>query len=233
MKTREPTPIGSLPASLREELSSLESRLEPIPSDADDQIHAAVSLVLREGRDLELLLIRRAEVEGDPWSGHMALPGGRRDPGDASLLYTALRETEEERYPSLAGGCSGTRLGRFGPLAGNVRLPRHSPSPLRLRSAGRAEARVASREVDAVHWVTLAVSGRPQAPGDVDIPLPGGNQTHLPLLPRGGSGGLGTDLPDPRPVLGALPARSGRVAGSGPADQRVPSVPRPRPPTPR
>jgi 8-oxo-dGTP pyrophosphatase MutT (NUDIX family) len=43
-----------------------------------------------------LLLIRRAERNGDPWSGHMALPGGRREPGDAALLDTAMRETLEE-----------------------------------------------------------------------------------------------------------------------------------------
>lgn len=43
-----------------------------------------------------VLLIRRAERAGDPWSGHMALPGGRREPGDLDLLATAIRETSEE-----------------------------------------------------------------------------------------------------------------------------------------
>lgn len=57
---------------------------------------AAVLLALRPTEPLELLLIERAEKEGDPWSGHMALPGGRRQPGDADLLATALRETTEE-----------------------------------------------------------------------------------------------------------------------------------------
>lgn len=57
---------------------------------------AAVLLVLRPTRPLELLLIERAEKEGDPWSGHMALPGGRREPADGDLLATALRETREE-----------------------------------------------------------------------------------------------------------------------------------------
>lgn len=56
---------------------------------------AAVALVLAPGPD-RLLLIRRAERSGDPWSGHLALPGGRREPSDPDLLATALRETEEE-----------------------------------------------------------------------------------------------------------------------------------------
>lgn len=41
-------------------------------------------------------MIRRAEHERDPWSGHMAFPGGRFDPLDRDLLHTAVRETREE-----------------------------------------------------------------------------------------------------------------------------------------
>ena len=59
--------------------------------------HAAVTLVVRPRvRDLEVLFVRRAEVPGDPWSGHMALPGGHRDAADSDLLETARRETREE-----------------------------------------------------------------------------------------------------------------------------------------
>lgn len=58
---------------------------------------AAVALVLRgHSADAEVLFIRRAERAGDPWSGHVAFPGGRRDDADESLEVTARRETREE-----------------------------------------------------------------------------------------------------------------------------------------
>lgn len=58
---------------------------------------SAVALILqvRDG-ELHILMIKRAEREGDPWSGHMAFPGGRKDPVDVNGFACALRETEEE-----------------------------------------------------------------------------------------------------------------------------------------
>jgi 8-oxo-dGTP pyrophosphatase MutT (NUDIX family) len=71
---------------------------------------AAVAAVLRPaGDDVEALFIRRAENPHDPWSGHMAFPGGRRDPGDRDLVETALRETREELGLDLAS--TARRLG--------------------------------------------------------------------------------------------------------------------------
>ncbi len=58
---------------------------------------AAVAAIFRAGAsDTELLFIQRAEHDGDPWSGHMAFPGGRADDGDVDSHATAERETAEE-----------------------------------------------------------------------------------------------------------------------------------------
>ena len=58
---------------------------------------ASVAAIFRERPEgAELFFILRAERAGDPWSGHVAFPGGRRDPEDKTLLETAIRETREE-----------------------------------------------------------------------------------------------------------------------------------------
>jgi 8-oxo-dGTP pyrophosphatase MutT (NUDIX family) len=58
---------------------------------------AAVAAVLRPGAEgTELLFIHRAEDPRDPWSGHMAFPGGRVDPDDTDPMAAAIRETREE-----------------------------------------------------------------------------------------------------------------------------------------
>lgn len=87
----------------------------PVQLEARER-HAAVALLLRERHEtLEILIIRRAEKTGDPWSGHMALPGGRREPGDIDVYDTARRETLEEIGIDLAKGRFLGRLDDVGP----------------------------------------------------------------------------------------------------------------------
>jgi 8-oxo-dGTP pyrophosphatase MutT (NUDIX family) len=81
---------------LQERVSKeLRARQADLAVETDDNDFAAVAVILAPNPD-GVLLIRRAERAGDPWSGHFGLPGGRRDPRDRDLLATSLRETVEE-----------------------------------------------------------------------------------------------------------------------------------------
>lgn len=80
-------------------LATVLARQPGVPAETDGSpARAAVALALRHDArgSLEVLLIRRAERAGDPWSGQVALPGGRASPVDPSLVHTAVRETREE-----------------------------------------------------------------------------------------------------------------------------------------
>jgi 8-oxo-dGTP pyrophosphatase MutT (NUDIX family) len=131
--------------------------------DADSVQRAAVAVVLRDiagNGGLELLLIKRAEHESDPWSGHVALPGGREEPSDASLEDTAVRETWEE---------TGLDLRRDGRILGvlDELNPRSAPVPVLVRpyvATIRGDAPLAlSDEVAAAFWVPLTTFTAPGA----------------------------------------------------------------------
>jgi 8-oxo-dGTP pyrophosphatase MutT (NUDIX family) len=80
--------------SFRAALGDFQPRLL---AEVEGQTRAAVAAVLRPGEGgAEFLFIHRAEDPRDPWSGHMAFPGGRVEPRDADPLAAALRETSEE-----------------------------------------------------------------------------------------------------------------------------------------
>jgi len=85
---------------IRQAMASYEAEfLQPSPT----MRQAAVAIVTRETPlGAEMLFIKRAEQEGDPWSGHMAFPGGHKEPTDASLEHAARRETWEETGLDLA-----------------------------------------------------------------------------------------------------------------------------------
>jgi 8-oxo-dGTP pyrophosphatase MutT (NUDIX family) len=87
-----------------EKLARLGSAVDE-PEEGEVPPRAAVAAILREGAEgAELFFIRRAESPTDPWSGHIAFPGGRYEPEDEDLLTTAIRETREEVGIELAHG---------------------------------------------------------------------------------------------------------------------------------
>jgi 8-oxo-dGTP pyrophosphatase MutT (NUDIX family) len=149
---------------------------------------AAVAVILREGeRDgertgpggLEMLFIRRAEHEGDPWSGQIGFPGGRQEPGDRDLAATAERETEEEIGIDLRA--SAVPLGALDEIRATARgrLVDLAIAPFVYRLTDAAAAIRLSPEVTDVHWIPLedltsdAHQGTFQyrhADGSVDLP---------------------------------------------------------------
>jgi 8-oxo-dGTP pyrophosphatase MutT (NUDIX family) len=116
---------------------------------------AAVALIVRPtlADGAEVLLIRRAEREGDPWSGQIGLPGGRICPTDPSLEATAIRETQEE---------VGIDLARHGAILGVLdelrpRTPHLPPIIVRPFVAVLHDpiALRPNREVAEARWVPL------------------------------------------------------------------------------
>lgn len=138
---------------------------------------AAVALVLRaapgggECGALELLLIKRAEWESDPWSGHVALPGGRQEPGDASLEETAIRETREELALDLAR--EGVLLGTLDEIYPRTPvLPPILIRPYVFATAGHAPLSP-SHEVAAAFWMPVARLRDPESTCDATVVVRG------------------------------------------------------------
>ena len=143
-----------LPHPLSPRLAGLGARLashRPITDGDASLLWAAVAIVVVPSPDA-VLLIRRAERAGDPWSGHMALPGGRREAGDDDLLATAMRETQEEV------GFALLRSNLLGSLDDVVPrtpvLPSLAVRPFVFSLAARPPL-VPNPEVAAVRWVHL------------------------------------------------------------------------------
>src|SRR5829696_8692147 len=105
---KEFTDFSDLVALIRARLARPDGAREGVESSSESGAslrRAAVALVLRRNlSEAEMLVIKRSVSERDHWSGHLALPGGRVEEGDASLLAAAVRETLEEVGVDLEAG---------------------------------------------------------------------------------------------------------------------------------
>ena len=113
---------------------------------------AAVAAIFSAAAPLRILLIKRAKSANDPWSQHMALPGGKHDPKDTDLLATAIRETHEELGLDL--GASAEWLGSLPAQALSIDGRRLEIRPFAFVLKG-SPVLCPNREVDDVAWVTL------------------------------------------------------------------------------
>jgi 8-oxo-dGTP pyrophosphatase MutT (NUDIX family) len=144
---------------------------------------AAVALLVRAHDELEILLIKRAEHESDPWSGHMALPGGRRDHADSDLLHTALRETEEEVGVAISRDMQ--LLGALDEVSPrNPRLPPIIISPFAFAVPVDTTPVIDTSEVEAAIWVPLSALRDESAASEILITLEGGSRA-FPSLTYG------------------------------------------------
>ena len=130
-----------------------------ISSNSNGSIYpkAAVAVILRpdsERPELLILLIKRKTREGDPWSGHIAFPGGRYSETDRNLLGTVIREVLEEtgvdlKELSILGGLDEVVAGGL-----PIRVtPYVALSKIELR------IRIDPREIDDFFWIPLSFFG--------------------------------------------------------------------------
>lgn len=141
---------------------------------------AAVALVLSPA--LDVLFIRRSERAGDPWSGHMALPGGRVEPEDAGPRAAAVRETHEEVGLDLSGA---RFLGPLDELSSPVRKGREPLviSPFAFALEARRPLRP-NEEVAEVHWLGLPGLLAGEGRGTFDLRWQG-RTVPMPILRAG------------------------------------------------
>jgi len=83
------------------DVESLKRRLSPESSlrefeRANGPISAVAIIIEPTHEGASILLIRRRDRQGDPWSGQIAFPGGHKSAADKTLLQTAIREALEE-----------------------------------------------------------------------------------------------------------------------------------------
>jgi 8-oxo-dGTP pyrophosphatase MutT (NUDIX family) len=151
----------------------LATRLLPGPGEPpplDGVRRAAVAALIHHGEHgPAVLLMKRAERVGDPWSGQVSLPGGRHEATDAHLQATAVREAEEE----LGLALDDTRyLGRLAALHPRNAGPNGMQVSPFVFATERAPITRLGAEASATFWLPLTACALGQLDGTYEWPGP-------------------------------------------------------------
>ncbi|NNM11485.1 MAG: CoA pyrophosphatase [Pseudomonadales bacterium] len=175
--------------STNNSLAEALARAKPVKLPERHQMRrSAVAVVLDSDvlADASLLLIRRAQHERDPWSGHMAFPGGRKEDFDRNGLATAKREMHEEvgfDIDAASAGSLGRVIGRLSDFSTRRRaIPIEmivSPYVFQIEARPRLSP---NYEVDDALWIPLAYFADPANRSKIDFEYNGRNHA-MPSVP--------------------------------------------------
>jgi len=156
-------------------LGLVKSRLSSgIPSEVPGELMASVAITLGGKRPMKTLMIKRVELSGDPWSGQVAFPGGRKEPQDESLLETAIREAREEVGIDLAE--SARYLGHTGHFRTHTGRMLVVPCVFMMASPGLVRT---NAEVASYRWVPFETFFKERT-RSVGVPGRGSSREKLP-----------------------------------------------------
>ena len=132
-------------------IEKLTKALRPLSD--EQEANAAVALLLKpKRRRLYALFVRRVQNFEDPWSGQMALPGGKREARDRDLKETVVRETLEETCINLLKGCR--FLGVMSTFRSKPR-PEVKVLPFVIVSKNELSIKLNKKELEEFFWIPL------------------------------------------------------------------------------
>jgi 8-oxo-dGTP pyrophosphatase MutT (NUDIX family) len=157
-------------------LQALKGKLDANEPSTGQLRRASVAVVLKDTESPSVLLIKRADREGDPWSGQIAFPGGKSQEGDGTLKGTAVRETREEMGIDLVQDAE--FMGYFTPFRTHTGTLEVVPAVFLLEKD--VEMRP-NEEVSSYRWVKLEklIGGQALSSHRVDT---GGQTRQMPAL---------------------------------------------------
>jgi len=154
-------------------LTAVLQRREPVALEEEGARHAAVAVVVTREKDAAILFVKRREYPGDPWSGHIAFPGGHAEAGE-SAATTAAREAFEET--GLALGQAGEPLGLLDDVyPRSVYLPKIIVTPVVFAVPTSTDVRP-SEEIERAVWVHASEVFDPANRRPLVVDLPAGQR---------------------------------------------------------